>query len=92
MIKKIKSALQLMKAGKVVADPAKWKARQITSSMLVAAIWALVNAASAFGVEVPLDAETIDGLAIGILSFVNVVLTVTTTDKIGLHSKSDATS
>jgi hypothetical protein len=92
MIKKIKSALQLMKAGKVVADPAKWKARQITSSMLVAAIWALVNAASAFGVEVPLDAETIDGLAIGILSLVNVVLTVTTTDKIGLHGKSDATS
>jgi hypothetical protein len=92
MIKKIKTAMQLMKAGKVVADPAKWKARQITSSMLVAAIWALVNAASAFGVEVPLDAETIDGLAIGILSLVNVVLTVTTTDKIGLHSKSDATS
>jgi hypothetical protein len=92
MIKKIKSALQLMKAGKVVADPAKWKTRQITSSMLVTAIWALVNAGAAFGVEVPLDAETIDGLAVGILAMVNVVLTVTTTDKIGLHGKSDASS
>jgi hypothetical protein len=92
MIKKIKSAMQLMKAGKVVADPAKWKNRQITSSMLVTAIWALVNASAAFGVEVPLDAETVDGLAVGILAVVNLVLTVTTTDKIGLHSKSDATS
>jgi hypothetical protein len=84
MIKKIKAALSLMKAGKVVADPAKWKARQISSSVLVAAIWSAVNAASAFGVEVPVDAETVDAIAVAMLAVVNVLLTVTTTDKIGV--------
>lgn len=84
MIAKLKSAYQLMQAGKVVADPAKWKKRQITSSMLVAVIWAAVQAANAFGVEVPVDEQTVDSIAVGILSVVNLVLTVATTDKIGV--------
>jgi hypothetical protein len=84
VIKKIQSAFRLLKAGEVVADPAKWKARQVTTSMLVTAIWAAVTAANSFGVEVPVDAETVDGLAVGLLAVVNLVLTVTTTDKIGL--------
>jgi uncharacterized membrane protein len=84
MFKKAKTTLELFKAGKRVSDPAKWKARQIEASVLVAAIWAAVNAASAFGVEIPVDAETIDAAAIAILSVVNVVLTVTTTNKIGV--------
>jgi uncharacterized membrane protein len=91
MLKKVKAGLDLMKAGKRVSDPAKWKTRQITSSMLVAAIWAAVNAASAFGVEVPVDAETVDAVAVAILAVVNVVLTVTTTNKIGLPSGSKPT-
>lgn len=89
MIRKIQSVFRLFKAGEVVADPAKWKSRQITTSMLVAAIWALVNTVSVFGVEVPVDAETVDGLAVGLLSVVNLVLTVTTTDKIGLRDDSN---
>jgi hypothetical protein len=84
MIKKIKAALSLMKAGKVVADPAKWKARQIETSALVTALWAFVNASSAFGLEIPVNAEIIDGVAVAMLAVVNVVLTVTTTDKIGV--------
>jgi hypothetical protein len=43
-----------------------------------------VNAASAFGVEVPVDAETVDAIAVAMLAVVNVLLTVTTTDKIGV--------
>lgn len=73
-----------MRAGKVVADPKKWKSRQITSSMLVAVLWAVVQAANAFGMEVPVDEQTVDGIAIGILSVVNLVLTIATTDKIGV--------
>jgi len=88
VIKKIKAAMELMKVGKVIADPAKWKARQITSSMLVAAIWAAVSAANAFGVEVPVDAETVDTVAVATLAVVNLVLTVATTDKIGLSDQS----
>jgi len=90
MIKKIKSGMELMKAGKRVSDPVKWKTRQIEASALVAVMWGAVNAASAFGVEVPVNAEIIDGLAVAILSIVNVVLTITTTNKIGLPSKSES--
>lgn len=84
MLKKIKALLDLMRAGRVVADPAKWKKRQITTSMIVALLWAMASAARAFGVEVPLDAETADGLAVGILAGVNFVLTLITSDKVGL--------
>lgn len=90
MIAKIKAGMELMKAGKRVSDPVKWKTRQIEASALVAVMWGAVNAASAFGVEVPVNAEIIDGLAVAILSIVNVVLTVTTTNKIGLPSKSES--
>jgi hypothetical protein len=87
VIKKVKVGIELMKAGKRVKDPAKWKARQIEVSAVVAMIWALVNSAAAVGVEVPVNAEIVDGLAVAILAVVNVVLTVTTTNKIGLPGK-----
>jgi uncharacterized membrane protein len=87
MIKKLKAGMELFKAGKRVQDPAKWKARQIESSAIVAVLWAAVNTATAFGIEVPVNAEIIDGLAVALLAVVNVVLTVTTTNKIGLPSK-----
>jgi predicted membrane protein len=88
MLKKIKAGMALMKAGRRVQDPAKWKARQIEASAIVAVLWAAVNAAAAFGVEVPVNAEIVDGLAVAILSIVNLVLTVITTNKIGLPDKS----
>ena len=87
MLKKIKAGMALMKAGRRVQDPAKWKARQIEASAIVAVLWAAVNSAAAFGVEVPVNAEIVDGLAVAILAVVNVVLTVTTTNKIGLPDK-----
>jgi predicted membrane protein len=87
MLKKIKAGMALMKAGRRVQDPAKWKARQIEASAIVAVLWAAVNSAAAFGIEVPVNAEIVDGLAVAILSIVNLVLTVITTNKIGLPDK-----
>lgn len=84
MLKKVQTMLQLFKAGKRVSDPAKWKARQIEASVLVTAIWASINTASAFGFEIPISADTVDAAAVAVLAIVNVVLTVTTTNKIGL--------
>jgi hypothetical protein len=90
VIKKIKAGIELMKAGKRVKDPAKWKARQIETSAIVAVLWGAVNSAAAFGVEIPVNAEIIDGLAVAILAVVNVLLTVTTTNKIGLSDKPES--
>ena len=90
MIKKFKSAMELMRAGKRVNDPAKWKMRQIETSAIVAVIWAAVNAAASFGIEVPVNAEIIDGIAVAVLSLVNVYLTAATTYKVGLPAKPEA--
>lgn len=87
MIDKLKAAWALMQAGKMVADPAAWKKRQVTTSILVAALWALINMGKAFGVEIPVDAETVDAAAVAILGVTNCVLTIVTTDKIGLSTK-----
>jgi uncharacterized membrane protein len=84
MLKKLRAGYDLMKKGKRVADPAKWKTRQIEASVIVAAIWSAINAASAFGIEVPVDAETVDAVAVALLAVVNVYLTAATTNKIGL--------
>ena len=87
---KIRSLFALFRKGRCVSDPAKWKARQIEASALVAVMWAAVQAASAWGVEIPIDGDTIDGIAVGLLAVVNWVLTIVTTDKIGLSDQAGA--
>jgi len=89
MIKKLKAGYDLMKKGKRVSDPAKWKNRQVEASVIVAAIWSAINAAKAFGIEVPIDEDTVDAVAVAILAVVNVVLTYATTSKIGLPGESE---
>ena len=84
MIGKIKALWSLMQAGKRVADPALWKSRQITVTALSAVIWAAAHAANQLGVSLPLDDETVDGIAVGVISITNFVLTLVTTNKIGL--------
>jgi len=87
MVTKMKALFELFKAGRRVNDPAKWKARQIESSVIVAVLWAAINTASAFGYEIVVSQEVIDGVAVALLAVVNVVLTITTTNKIGLPSE-----
>lgn len=84
MIAKIKAAIALMKVGRSVADPAKWKARQITVTALTGAIWAAVQAAEAFGYAIPVDEAALDSVAVGVLALVNWVLTLSTSEKIGM--------
>ena len=84
MISKFKALLKLFKKGQVVADPQKWKTRQVTSTTIVGVLYALIGVADAFGYKVPVDEETLTGLAVGILAVANIVLTYTTSDKVGL--------
>lgn len=84
MIKRAKAAFKLLQKGKAVADPAKWKSRQITATAITGAIWAAVQAAEVFGYAVPLDEATVDSVAVGVLAVVNWVLTLSTSDKIGV--------
>jgi len=84
MIRKIKAAISLLKKGQAVADPSKWKSRQITATALTGAIWAAIQAAEAFGYAVPVDEATVDSVAIGVLALVNWLLTLSTSEKVGM--------
>lgn len=84
MITKIRAALKALKKGKAVADPAKWKSRQVTATMLTGAIWAAIQAAEAFGYAIPVDEATVDSVAVGVLAVVNWMLTLSTSEKVGM--------
>ena len=84
MIRRAKAAYTLLQKGKAVADPAKWKARQITATALTGVFWAAIQAAEAFGYAIPVDEATVDSVAVGVLALVNWVLTLSTSEKVGV--------
>ncbi len=81
---KISSIWALFRQGEQVADPAKWKARQITGTAIAGILLALVHVLKAFGVDIPMDTGTADSLGAGLIAGVNLVLTVTTSKQAGL--------
>lgn len=85
---KVSALWSLFRQGQVISDPKKWKERQISATVLGAVLIALVNVLQAFGYEVPIDVETANAIAGGIIGAVNVVLTIVTTDKVGLPDAS----
>lgn len=89
---KIGALLDLFRKGNSVADPALWKNRQITATVLGAFLMALFHVAESFGLKLPITSADTDALAGGVLVVVNLVLTVTTTDKIGLSAKPEGGS
>ena len=84
MMMRIRAAFKALQKGKAVADPAKWKSRQITATALTGAIWAAIQAAEAFGYAIPVDEATVDSVAVGTLAVVNWLLTLSTSEKIGM--------
>jgi len=87
MINKIRSAYKLLQKGRSVADPEKWKKRQITATMITGVIWAVIQTAEVFGYAIPVDEATVDSIAVGVLAVVNWVLTLSTSEKVGMRFK-----
>ena len=56
----------------------------MTATALTGAIWAAIQAAEAFGYAIPVDEATVDSVAVGILALVNWVLTLSTSEKVGM--------
>ena len=81
---KIVALWNLFRKGESVDNPAAWKTGQVTATALGAVIVAAVHVLATFGVSLPLDPASATTLAGGILVVVNIVLTFTTTDKIGI--------
>lgn len=91
-MEKITSLFALFRQGQAVADPKAWKERQITATILGGVILALVNVAAAFGYALPIDPATANAIGGGVLAVVNLVLTLATSDKVGLPPKPEAGS
>jgi len=84
MIKKLKAVFALFQLGSVVADPAKWKARQISATVISSLIWAGLKLG---GLDDQIGSETVDAVAIGVIALVNGVLTITTSATVGVPVK-----
>ena len=85
---KVTAGYDLLKKGNAVADPAKWKKGQITVTLIVALMWSGIKAVeSFFGYQVPIDEDTVNNVAIGILALVNWVFTLTTSKTVGIGEK-----
>lgn len=84
-MEKLKAIFALFRHGEVVADPAKWKNRQVSATVITGIIWALLKL---FGVADEVGGETVDAISVGLISAVNLVLTFSTSDKIGLPPRS----
>ena len=84
---KLLALLDLFRKGNAVADPALWKSRQIKATLLLPVFGALIAVLRAFGLEVPLDDTQITQLVTGLVVVINLLLTYSTTDKVGLPAK-----
>lgn len=78
---KFQAFLTLLQKGGVVADPASWKKGQVTTNVLSPFIIAVAALAGQDGIISQEAAIAISG---GVVAVVNVIMTVVSTDKIGL--------
>lgn len=80
----------VLRQGKMVANPAAWKTGQITASVLSALIVTILNLGRVFGYELPITDDQINVISAGIVTLVGLfivpVTTVASTDKIGFKS------
>lgn len=89
MFEKLKSLYDLFRKGQELANAENWKKHQIKANVLGGFILAVVALIKVFGYELPVDENTAMSVAGGIIAIVNVILTITTSKKVGLPAKPD---
>lgn len=83
---------EVLKQGKVVANPEAWKSGQITVSFLAGFLGLIIAALRLFGIELPVTDEQLATIAAGVLTafgLFNPVATVASSDKVGFKPKSN---
>lgn len=81
---KLRNIIDIIQYGGAVADPANWKKRQISATVIGGLIWAVLGIT---GYDEQIGGETVDAVAVGLLALVNGVLTIATSKKVGLRDK-----
>lgn len=84
MMDKLIALVNLFRVGGSVADPVAWKTGQITATVLGTVLIAGADLARAFGIPVPLSPAEFNGIAAAAIAVVNVVLTLVTSEKVGV--------
>ena len=89
-MEKLLAFLALFQKGEVIANPEVWKKRQVTVTMLAGFLVAFVNLLVVFGViPMPVNIDTINNIAGGLIAIYNIIMTYITTDKIGIGDVND---
>ena len=88
MFGKLSAFWDLFQAGKEVADASKWKAHQITATMLAAVFMAIVSLLKGYGYDLPISQDVAMEIASGFIAVVNVVLTIVTSKRVGFSGSS----
>ena len=93
MLAKLKAAMDLFKKGKRLAHPEPWKNTQAAAGLLVPVIAGLLTLV---GGDIDVSTEQVEQgsnfialIGVGAYGLFNVVVTIITTNKIGVSSKSD---
>lgn len=89
-MEKIRALWSLFQLGRSVADPAKWKAHQVSANAAAAVLLAIVALLRSFGVHFPISDDQALSIGGGVVALANVVLTVISTDKIGIDGRTHA--
>lgn len=88
-MKKLLTLFGLFKRGQAMANPDRWKKRQVTANGIAGLLWAVVRVAEAYGYDLQMETATIDSLAVAILSVVNFVLTITANEDVGVRDRNN---
>jgi hypothetical protein len=96
-VKKISAAIQVLRHGSAVADPATWKSRQVAANALLGLLVGGSALASAFGwIPEPLSQEILmqvaEGAVLVVLAVINILATWATSEKVGVGKKPESPS
>ena len=93
MIQEFQAFLTLFRQGKQLENSATWKNRTVATNAVVTLLAAATVIAKGFGYDLQLDDQVVQALGAGIVAavaFVNAVMHVITSAKVGLPAKADA--
>lgn len=91
-MEKLLALLALFRQGNAIADPAVWKNRGMLAAAMVAVLAAAERVADAFGYPLGITDSDNVAIATGLSAAVHVVLTLVTSDKVGLPAVDDGGS
>jgi phage portal protein BeeE len=83
-MEKLLAILAVFRQGNAVADPVVWKNRGMLIAALVAVLAAAERVAAAFGYPLGVTDSDNAAIAAGVAAVYHLVLTATTSDKVGL--------